>query len=109
MPPKKKNADGENGEVQLVPRELTSEDVEQRRLRLSELTIDIQDLEDQRREQASEITAKLKKLKKEARALATAVKSGVELVDAQLSLLEAKQSRRTVVRHNQDMGAEVEP
>jgi len=100
---------GEEPREQKVPRELTRKEVEERRLELANKTVELFDLEDKRTKTTKRTNDKIKDLKDECRELANQVRTGVQMVPAQMTLDEAKKSRRRTERSVQDNGAAVEP
>lgn len=125
MAKKKKNDDGGAGDLevaseprdQLVPRDLSDEEVAERQLELANKTVEILELEDKRRKSTKKANDRINELKGEVRELADQVRTRVEMVPAQLPLpgvrsdrvQEALHARRGVQRGRQDAGAAVEP
>lgn len=81
-----------------IKRELTPDEIDERRDRHFSVCNDIDELEAKRTIQSQKINFKLKDLKAERRKLQQEVRDAAEWVDAQMTLEEANKSRKAVVR-----------
>lgn len=81
-----------------IKRELTTEEIEERRDQLADAAMASIDLEEKRRTANQKINVKIKETKASVRRLAQEVREGFEWVDAQMTLEEAAKARKAVVR-----------
>lgn len=94
---------------QLVPRDLSEDEVRDRQIQLANTMVEMLDLEEKRRKSVKKANDRITELKGELYDLANQVRTKVEMVPAQLKLEDAIKSRRSVARGQQDKGKPVEP
>lgn len=100
--------EGESSE-QLVPRELSDDEKNARRIELANSTVELLDREEKRTQATKKANDKIRELKGKIRKLAEQVRTGVEMVPAQLKLEDAIASRNAQVRSLPDPRKPVAP